>query len=251
VTRIFEIEDSLSQWQQSLPEGLHIATPNDTNHRLTQQHDSGVRDLGLKLTTVLTLRYLNIRLLLHRPILLRRLTTAAASHENPMIQQLGHNSIRTCVENAVHILEIVQATVSAAGSHREILGAWWFSLYYSKWHTDPVAQTAILTFPRAAFNAALTVFACFLASRTASPELIDHTRTLALLTSAIRCLELLDRDNHTVDRCRHCLQILVQGTTQMDTPRVGQDMDQFFNLHDLSTEFGLGLDGSELWALGF
>lgn len=119
-----------------LPGGLSIIRPNEVAQRLAQDEPASPSHLALKIQTVLTLRFLNVRLLLHRAILLRTLGSNAAAasldHEVALLQHIGPSSTKTCLESAVHTLDLVHATVTSSGSHKEVLGAWWFSLYYSK-----------------------------------------------------------------------------------------------------------------------
>ena len=136
ITRLFPIEGSLIDWESMLPEGLSIIQPDEVAQRLAQDEPASPSHLALKLQMVLTLRYLNVRLLLHRAVLLRALgsngVVGSVDHEAALLQHIGPNSAKTCLDSAVHTLDLVQATVTSPGSHKEVLGAWWFSLYYSE-----------------------------------------------------------------------------------------------------------------------
>lgn len=93
-----------------------------------------------RLSVIITLRYLNARILLHRPILsafLRqrsrfRVDSAAQASEvdDPFFHDLGERSIKICEQSAMEIVEIVYNTSNPPA----LLGAWWFSAYYSKQH---------------------------------------------------------------------------------------------------------------------
>lgn len=136
IAKLFPIEGSLIDWESTLPRGLSIIQPNEVAQRLAQDEPASRSHLALKLQMVLTLRYLNVRLLLHRAVLLRILSTNGEAgfvdHEAALLQHIGPNSTKTCLDSAVHTLDLVHATVTSPGSHKEVLGAWWFSLYYSK-----------------------------------------------------------------------------------------------------------------------
>jgi hypothetical protein len=136
VTKLFAIEGALVDWKNLLPKGLDIIQPDGVALRLAQDEPASPSHLALKLQMVLSLRYLNVRLLLHRAVLLRILgsngAAASVDHEAVLLQHVGPNSIKTCLDSAVHTLDLVHATVTCPGSHKEVLGAWWFSLYYSK-----------------------------------------------------------------------------------------------------------------------
>lgn len=89
---------------------------------------------------VLSLRYHNLRILLHRPILEKYLDAHGESNiindsfgpQRNMVQQIGISSIQTCVESAIIIISAVHTVVLANGWRRDLLGAWNYSLFYSK-----------------------------------------------------------------------------------------------------------------------
>jgi len=84
---------------------------------------------------ILTLRYHNTRILLHRPILVKFLDILGKptvdKQELSLLQQIGSNSLKNCVESSMEIISIVHMIVKSIGVQRSLLGAWWFSLYYS------------------------------------------------------------------------------------------------------------------------
>lgn len=111
----------------------------------TGEHEasSEISHLRTKLRVVLTLRYLNIRVLLHRPILIKFLDIAyggtpdwhpAANNELPLLQSYGVVNLRKCLESSKEIIEIISTSVFAWGwrQRHSLLDVWWFSLYYSK-----------------------------------------------------------------------------------------------------------------------
>ena len=63
-----------------------------------------------------------------------------------------------------------------------------------------------------AFNAALVIFGCLFISQSAnnliSSDLIPNDAAKSALGKAINALDLLDGNNHLVERCRHYLQQL-------------------------------------------
>lgn len=89
---------------------------------------------------VLSLRYHNLRILLHRPILEKFLDAHGESDivneiigsQHNMVQQIGISSIQTCVDSAMIIISAVHTVVLANGWRRDLLGAWNYSLFYSK-----------------------------------------------------------------------------------------------------------------------
>ncbi|KAJ9615634.1 hypothetical protein H2200_001709 [Cladophialophora chaetospira] len=106
-----------------------------------------------RLSVILTLRYLNTRIVLHRPILSAFLRQRARSRnlaepiprDDPFFNDLGERSVRICQQAAMEIVEIVHRTSKPPA----LLGAWWFTAYYT-------------------FNAALVIFSCILLELTIS-----------------------------------------------------------------------------------
>lgn len=106
---------------------------------------------------VLSLRYHNLRILLHRPVLekildstntntytytnmnsnsnnsgIPPLSGSGRGMEPNMLQQIGITSVQTCVDSAMIIISIVHTIVLQKGWRRDLLGAWNYSLFYSK-----------------------------------------------------------------------------------------------------------------------
>jgi hypothetical protein len=89
---------------------------------------------------VLSLRYHNLRILLHRPVLERILDAHSAwghntmntGTEKSMLHQIGFTSVETCVDSAMIIISIVHTIVLSTGRRRDLLGAWNYSLFYSE-----------------------------------------------------------------------------------------------------------------------
>ncbi len=127
ITQVFKLEQELSDWEHSLVQPLCLRTPS----LLLLDQDSALDE---RFRVILTLRYLNLQILLHRPFLSRCLDLRGkTSSENQTVRsvdQLAANFIDTCVRSSEDIISIVHSIVSAKPSV-ELLGAWWFSLYYS------------------------------------------------------------------------------------------------------------------------
>lgn len=86
---------------------------------------------------VISLRYHNVRILLHRPILEKILDAYAKSHspdtsEKSILHQMGVRNIEACVDSAKIIVSSVHNVVLSTGWRRDLLGAWNYSLFYSK-----------------------------------------------------------------------------------------------------------------------
>lgn len=125
--QLFPIEQLLLQWRRHLPSPLSI---------VSSQMPPSLDGVGQKqkLSTILTLRYLNLHLLLHRPILVKffdcQNKEMGLEDENALLQEIGTTSIVRCNESASKIISIVHSAINNPEA-RELLGAWWFTLYYS------------------------------------------------------------------------------------------------------------------------
>lgn len=127
-SHLLRIEQQLLQWQISLPVSMQLVQPADMI-----QGDYDSPEIS-RYRVILTLRYLNLRVLAHRPILQRFLEAVAGqdpeSDHTSTLQQVGSNSLRTCIQSAVGIVELMTHIIQS-GASQQHLGAWWFSLYYS------------------------------------------------------------------------------------------------------------------------
>ncbi len=83
---------------------------------------------------VISLRYHNVRILLHRPILEKILDIYAGSNgsNKSILPQIGIRNIEACVESAKVIISAVYTVATSSGWRRDLLGAWNYSLFYSK-----------------------------------------------------------------------------------------------------------------------
>ena len=132
---LFKAEHKLSDWERTLPANLKIVSSQQIT---TYSIEHSLRDddyVQLRLRTILTLRYLNLCILLHRPILTKFLdfsSNTKDSHELRALQNVGSNSITVCIQSAIEVISLVHAAVQKTDGHRRLLGAWWFSLYYGR-----------------------------------------------------------------------------------------------------------------------
>ncbi|KIX09394.1 uncharacterized protein Z518_00473 [Rhinocladiella mackenziei CBS 650.93] len=247
VTRLFGIEQQLLTWEQNLCPDLQILTHYDLAAQTGQPDLDHTQRTRQRLRTILTLRYLNIRLLLHRPILVKFLDSRNGvkrdTNEMKMLQQIGSHSIQVSMCTASEIISIVHMIVTATGYQRKLVGAWWYTLYFT-------------------FNAALVVFGSFLVSRSqnvASDQFFIITADEAMehLTRSLRALELLDRGNHMVERCRHYLHLLFTVLKATEAPKSTSTSTRVMIPEDLMVSpslpftFGVGNDfGPEESSLG-
>lgn len=138
VSRLFTIEQQLLDWERRLPTSLRLTASEELFATEPGAESSDAAKRNLKLRNILTLRYLNLRILLHRPILSRFLDAHADADGTQreadlvLLQQIGSNSIRICTQSATSIINIVHAVLAAQDWRRGRLDAWWFTLYYGK-----------------------------------------------------------------------------------------------------------------------
>lgn len=120
---IVRIENRLFEWKNQLPLSCRLL-------ELSEAEDFRLPGEGLRerrTVVVLSLRYLNLRALLHRATIYRLLEPGAARQDCREFHSL-HNSINICIESAVLSIKIISRVVQ----QRDILPIWWFSAYYSK-----------------------------------------------------------------------------------------------------------------------
>ncbi|OCT49144.1 hypothetical protein CLCR_04559 [Cladophialophora carrionii] len=206
VALVYKIENQLSEWQRALPAHMRlIATQDIMPDRLPSAEtstDNAWRQLRLRF--ILTLRYTNVRILLHRPVLvkfLEGLNNPVDNQDISLLQQIGTIHIQIAIRSAKEIICLVLNALQSASGRAKwgLLGAWWFSLYYT-------------------FNAALVLGACVLvqvdqkaSSNDPSMSLPDSTEDMTLhLGMAIEALRHLDNDNRMIARCRDYLEQFVQ-----------------------------------------
>lgn len=183
---------------------------------------------ALKFRIILTLRYANYRLLLHRPILVRFLDACGGSQSDPqqlqLLHQLGLSSMQICADSTMQIIDLVYDIVHRSDKLPNLLGAWWFSLYYSMsvlfscipgGHTYPFILK-LLTGDYPAFNAALVILGILIVCREGSMSgqlasgVVDKIRKYPF--HAVAALLKLDTGNRMVDRCRLYLERLISSS---------------------------------------
>ena len=83
---------------------------------------------------VLSLRFHNLRILNHRLILEKLLDSVEGIDDidTGMARQVYISSVETCLESSINIIAIVHSVVLSRGWRRDLLGAWNYSLFYSK-----------------------------------------------------------------------------------------------------------------------
>ena len=125
--QIISIEPQLAKWKAELPPHLAIKTKEDI---LQDLQDSSIYSA---LSTVMTLRYISTRTLLHRPMIICFLDydaqKAGSGEEWSFLKDFGRASLEVGVRFAVEMIEIIY---TASEGHHIMLTTWWFSLYYGQ-----------------------------------------------------------------------------------------------------------------------
>jgi len=138
VTRLFSLEQRLSSWEQNLHPSLKTLTYDQLSAMKEDTQLTADQKAAQTLRTVLTLRCLNLRLLLHRPILVRFLNCGFESlgeaHDIQILRQIGSHSLQVCIHTANEIISIVCSIVTSVDATRTSVGSWWYTLYYSGFH---------------------------------------------------------------------------------------------------------------------
>jgi hypothetical protein len=139
VALVYKIEHQLSEWQRSLPSHMRLIATQDILPEHLPPAESSTENAWrqLRLRFILTLRYTNVRILTHRPVLVKFLeglsNPPVDNQETSLLQQMGAIHIQITIKSAKEIICLVlNALQSATGRSKwGLLGAWWFTLYYS------------------------------------------------------------------------------------------------------------------------
>lgn len=139
---ILQIEHQLLEWQANLSPLSSLVTPDELKH-------DGDFTMERRFRLILTLRYHNIRILAHRRMLDLYLASIERGQtydgEDSMLKQVGQRSKGICFQSASELISIVNILEHSPDPKRGLLGAWWFTLYYSKHGSILKATGASLT----------------------------------------------------------------------------------------------------------
>jgi hypothetical protein len=139
-TEVFKLEQELNLWRHCVAPPLRIRSHDTVSYDSEAACEERFR-------VVLTLRYLNLQTLLHRPFVAKSLDDRTGRREGAgsttSAERLASGSIQTCIKSAEEVISIVHTIISAKRAH-DLLGAWWFSLYYGRQSRPPAYH--ILTY---------------------------------------------------------------------------------------------------------
>jgi hypothetical protein len=125
---LLKFEQRFLEWQSRLPGPLALISEEELASPPTDFAISRLR-------VVLTLHFLNFRILTHRPLLCKFLEAAGSPQINRqqlmVLRQIGANSIRICEQASTLVIRLTQwALQHSEAPPQELLGAWWLTLYY-------------------------------------------------------------------------------------------------------------------------
>ncbi|KAJ5954862.1 C6 transcription factor [Penicillium viridicatum] len=194
VGHILSAEQHLVTWEKSLPQHIELITVKKIRDNSGKMPDPP-QFFSLKFSVIITLRYLHLRILLHRPILVKFLDACGKGgidpHEERLLQQIGSNSMRICMESAMSTIDIIHELVPSSEWPKSLLGAWWYSLYYT-------------------FHSALVLLGTIWVGKNCQRATIslsyDIENLVAYPARAISILYKLDCGNRIVNRCRFYLE---------------------------------------------
>lgn len=125
---ILQIEHQLLEWQATLGPLSGLVTPDEL------RNDDDVSP-ERRFRVILTLRYHNVRILAHRRMLDLYLASVERGQvydaEDSMLKQVGQRSKGICFQSASDLISIVHTLLHSHEPKKGLLGAWWFTLYYS------------------------------------------------------------------------------------------------------------------------
>lgn len=127
VQSVSEVKHDLKRWVSTLPPHFNV-TQFGPDIFLESSAQS-------KLQTILTLRYYNLNILIHRPLLSTTLRFMSA-RENlgdnapPYTIQLAMAEAQECITSAESTIDIVHSILHRDRSGHNNLGVWFFTLYY-------------------------------------------------------------------------------------------------------------------------
>jgi hypothetical protein len=136
ISPLSSIDHELREWERELPQALKTVTFTELSDLVASYDPAGPIAKAKRFQVVLTLRSLNITILLHRPVLVKYFELASSptttATEASLLSRLGRNSIDTCFRCSMQVISIVNQLVQNDGPAKYLLNVWWFTLYYSK-----------------------------------------------------------------------------------------------------------------------
>ncbi|KIW29792.1 uncharacterized protein PV07_05580 [Cladophialophora immunda] len=202
-------ETQLNEWKNQILPSLSLRVCNTPLCSQDLEKLEAKDKITERFNLVLSLRFHNLHILLHRPILEKLLDVHGGvtnDAETNMMHQVCISSVENCVDSAMIIISIVHTVVLSNGWRRDLLGAWNYSLFYT-------------------FNASLVIIAGLLVSPKEigsegdiPPSQWKFLESSAIyLNMAIEALQNLDRGNRVVQRIVDYLSQLALAVLSMSS----------------------------------
>ncbi len=205
--RILSFEQALNAWRSQLPAELEVRSTDGIIQCLNTS------SLFSELSTVITLRYLMTRLLLHRPVVARfldRKNEQGGFEISEILELFGEPSLKLGVRSASEMIDIV----FALSEHPHLmLTTWWFSIYYCELPCIPLVIVPYeMTDLATVFSASLVVFSAMILKQQHSTLLFcrEHLELSNALLKAEKALERIGNGTRMVARCLKHLRKLTQ-----------------------------------------
>ncbi|KAL3446130.1 fungal-specific transcription factor domain-containing protein [Aspergillus insuetus] len=190
IAHVFSLEQDLFSWERALPDSVRLISSLNQMRDLRNTTMSDFDFVGLRFRIILTLRYSNFRVLLHRPVLVRFIDSCGRlqsdAQQLQLLQQLGLNSIQISMDSTMQIIDLIHDIVH---------------------HADDDQHKLL------AFNAALVILGILIVYREGglAPQFVgavaDKIRIYPFRAAA--ALSKLDSGNRMVARCRVYLERLI------------------------------------------
>ncbi|CAM1503364.1 Fc.00g081400.m01.CDS01 [Cosmosporella sp. VM-42] len=230
LSNVIAQETHLGKWKAQLPRPLYIVSRDELAAHAV------VPELSFSLSLMLTLRYLNARILLHRGIVESSFTQTQVSGGTGWngLDVYGKQSIEMTVESASNIIDMVS---SMTESQTPSLTTIWFLIYY-------------------VFNSAIIIFAVAALAATSSsiPPFLTGEEVLLKLQTASYTLDKLGNQTRIAIRCRKYLTRVIEiasttVTTQQSTSLTENTLPGLHHFTTQAMESALNLDPQVLMPL--
>ena len=128
--QIVSITEEVEEWWDAVPSSLRWH-PEQTGDPACEEFR-----IMQRFRNILKARFLNLQILLYRPVLMMTINSAPPTkedQEHALSIQVTTACVHKCVQCSMLVIDMVHDAVARESQHRELLGALWFSLYYSEW----------------------------------------------------------------------------------------------------------------------
>lgn len=129
LNQISKLRWELAQWQDTLPSSLKIINSNDT------LDDVPLTVGTMRLRVLLSLRVLGARILILRPVLGQFLDLpgmiSSNKYQSECLLSSGSVLLEDLARTCADVLQISKNILASSRNNQNLLGAWWFSCYYS------------------------------------------------------------------------------------------------------------------------